>query len=891
MSESVRSIDMPPETRTRRRGRWIAAIVVVLVLLVVVPPFISLNRFRRTIVHSISAGLGRSVEASSVELQLFPRPGFVLHNLRVGEDPAFGAEPVMMADTVTAGLRASTLWHRRVEIATLKFDAPSVNLVRDADGHWNFESLLRNSPALHGHGSVVASRSGNRLPFPYVEATEARINFKLGAEKLPLSLERANLAVWQDSPHVWRMRIRANPVRTDLSVEDSGQIRGEGRLLTGGELMNAPVRASLEWRRVELGDISRLLHGEDDGWRGTVDWTALAQGTLADVVVTSDIAVEEFRRAEFMPVNEMDLSAHCQARYARNHAALDSLACNAPVEGGHLWLRGFGALPTTSATPVPYGGKVRKHTTEPGSRLRAGDQETSPGSRIEIALQKIPAQFFLDLLGHVHPGVAPDASASGEVNGRADCLWQGLHIPTACTGEVRAPELRLQLAHLDRPLRLSPLVLAAASEENSPTLWRLEPVHVSLGGETAATIAGTAGSGNVALQVTGPADLTEMGRLAQSLRIPAFSGEVQSVRGSAQLGLTLTSNWLAGQDNSDLPGTAAISLSPSQWTGSVQLRDATLKLAALPVPIELASGRIDLTPAGIEWTALNGTFARIPFDGSIEWQTPCPTANSACARSFTLHTANLNAGHLQAALHGSAGGLFDLINPFAEDVPRLPKISGTFRADVLSAGRISLKDAILQLQLQGESAQLQSISGRIFGGTISSAPSGADSRGAGSARWGDGAPAYTLHVDLNRIQPDNVGAIWHERWGGGVADAKIDLKTQGWSAAELAGNAGGKFSVDWRNGMFPPAAEETNTPSLGKFDRWTAKGIVQSRTLVLDSSRMVPQIAPQRQGLVKPVTQSVTGTVTFGRALDLHLAPSGISIGGTLSAPPVQSPQ
>jgi hypothetical protein len=319
----------------------------------------------------------------------------------------------------------------------------------------------------------------------------------------------------------------------------------------------------------------------------------------------------------------------------------------------------------------------------------------------------------------------------------------------------------------------------------------------------------------------------------------------------------------------------------------VQLRNATLKLAALPLPIELATGRIDLTRAGIAWTALNGTFAHIPFDGSIAWQTPCPTANSACARSFTLHTANLNAEHLQAALHSGAGGLLDLINPFAGGAPQLPAISGTFRADLLSAGRISLKDAILHLQLKGQNAELKSISGRIFGGTLS----GAGEDGAGSAHWGNGAPAYTLRVDLNRIQPDNVGAIWHERWGGGLADAEIDLKTQGWSAAELAQNAEGKFILDWRNGMFPPAAEENTAPSLGKFERWNAKGIIRTGTLVLDSSRMVPQIAPQRIGLVKPVTQSVTGTVTFGRVFDLRLAPSGISIGGTLSAPAVRPPE
>ncbi len=315
----------------------LTAAVLLLLLAVVVPPFINIGRFRRSIIRSISAGLGRPVEARAVELQLFPLPGFVLHNLTISEDPAFGAEPVMAAETVTAILRPSTLWHARVEIATLRFDTPSVNLVRNAQGQWNFESLLRNSPALRRRKGAAHSMP---MPFPYVEATDARINFKFGAEKLPFSLEQANLALWKESRHDWHMRIKARPVRTDLTVEDAGEIRGEGELRTGGILMNAPIRASLQWRRVQLGEISRLLHGEDDGWRGTVDWTARATGTLADATVVSDIGVDEFRRAEFVPASEMDLSAHCKARYVRDNRGLDSVQCDAPVGDGKLLLRG-----------------------------------------------------------------------------------------------------------------------------------------------------------------------------------------------------------------------------------------------------------------------------------------------------------------------------------------------------------------------------------------------------------------------------------------------------------------------------------------------------------------------------------------------------------------------
>ncbi|MEO6964343.1 MAG: AsmA family protein, partial [Acidobacteriaceae bacterium] len=191
-----------PKRKAGHARTLVLGVIVLLALIIFVPPYINVSSLRRSIVQSISAGLGRPVYASAVELQLFPRPAFVLHHLTVAAEPSFGVEPVITAETVIANLRASTLWHRRVEIASLHFDAPSVNLVRNDRGEWNFASLIRNSPILRLAG---ASSSARALPFPYVEATEARINFKLGPEKLPFSLESAELAFWKESGNKWHV--------------------------------------------------------------------------------------------------------------------------------------------------------------------------------------------------------------------------------------------------------------------------------------------------------------------------------------------------------------------------------------------------------------------------------------------------------------------------------------------------------------------------------------------------------------------------------------------------------------------------------------------------------------------------------------------------------------
>src|SRR5580700_8428232 len=91
------------------------------------------NRLRSRIVSSISLALGRSVDVSSVHLRFLPQPGFDLENFVVHDDPAFGAEPVLRAQEVTALLRMSSLLRGKLEIATLSLDEPSVNLVRNPE--------------------------------------------------------------------------------------------------------------------------------------------------------------------------------------------------------------------------------------------------------------------------------------------------------------------------------------------------------------------------------------------------------------------------------------------------------------------------------------------------------------------------------------------------------------------------------------------------------------------------------------------------------------------------------------------------------------------------------------------------------------------------------------
>lgn len=182
------------EERGRKRGQLIRAVLAalaVLLLALFVPPFISVSHYRGRITNLISRSLGRPVRLSNVEVRLLPWPGFVLYDLSVAEDPAYGAEPVLHANKVVASIRLFALLQGRVEIGTISVDEASLNLVRAGPGKWNLDALFRTAAAQTG--PPTGASAPPRLPT--LEATDLRIDFKNGAEKLPFSLVNADLTV------------------------------------------------------------------------------------------------------------------------------------------------------------------------------------------------------------------------------------------------------------------------------------------------------------------------------------------------------------------------------------------------------------------------------------------------------------------------------------------------------------------------------------------------------------------------------------------------------------------------------------------------------------------------------------------------------------------------
>src|SRR5271157_41710 len=278
--------------RASRRTIWATLALVAVALLL--PPFVNVNRYRVRVAQSISRALGRDVTVSNIKLKLLPRPGLVLSDFVVGEDPSYGAEPMLRAASVTAYLRLTSLWRGRLEIGTLDLDDPSLNLVRRPDGHWNLEELVQRASSV-ASAPTNETRPEARPRFPYVKASLGRINFKLDNVKKAFAFTDADFALWQDSEDQWGIRLKARPMRTDVGISDTGTLKLDGRFQRASALRNTPVNPKFTFTGGPLGQVTTLVYGRDRGWRGTITSSATVTGTPAALGITLDAQVDDFR--------------------------------------------------------------------------------------------------------------------------------------------------------------------------------------------------------------------------------------------------------------------------------------------------------------------------------------------------------------------------------------------------------------------------------------------------------------------------------------------------------------------------------------------------------------------------------------------------------------------
>ncbi|MGA3223839.1 MAG: DUF748 domain-containing protein [Acidobacteriaceae bacterium] len=125
-------------------GALVAVFVIVAVCL---PLFLNADSFRTRIETTLTKSLGRTVTIGKLELSVWSG-GLVATNASVADDPAFSNQPFIQADTVKIGVELLPLiFSRALHIRGFSLASPKVQLLRAANGTWNYSTIGKSTPA------------------------------------------------------------------------------------------------------------------------------------------------------------------------------------------------------------------------------------------------------------------------------------------------------------------------------------------------------------------------------------------------------------------------------------------------------------------------------------------------------------------------------------------------------------------------------------------------------------------------------------------------------------------------------------------------------------------------------------------------------------------------
>jgi hypothetical protein len=820
------------------KRRVVAAAVVILLGLFLLRPGVS--RLKARITNSISRAVARPADIGSVHLRFLPQPGFDLGNLVIYEDPAFGAEPMLRAPEVTAVVRLTSLIRGRLEISRLELSEPSLNLVRREDGRWNWEALLERT-AHTPLAPTAKPKSEARPGFPYIEANSGRINFKTGQEKKPYALLNADFALWQESENAWGVRLKAEPLRADMNLSDTGLLRMNGTWQRAGSLRETPLQFSLDWSRAQLGQMTKLVSGNDKGWRGEVHLSATLGGTPAAMQVASDASIEDFRRYDIASSEGLRLAAHCDGRYNSAEGIIHEIFCSAPVGDGSITLHGDAGLPgvrtvdlTLNVESVPMTGVVqfarrakRNLPTdliptgnvqgnftmrEPGASAR-GLEFQGKGEIADLRLQS--ASNKVD----VSPGNVPFVLTSDDANGR-----------TAKNGKKSNAKAFL------------PEVFSAANG------LRVEygPFPVALGQLTPAQVRGWIGRAGYGMVIRGDGQVSRTLRLASLLGLPALKATVE---GAAQMNVEIAGSWTRNVSG-------ASGFSPPEVTGDVQLNNVRATVRGVNGPIEISSAVLHLLPDEARVDKLSARAADARWTGSVSLPRGCGTPG-ACVIHFNLNTESVGLSNLRAWV-GS--------QPSERRWYQVLSSAGTATPSFLQNLRASGKVSVGRLQIRNVDANRVTAALDLDHGQLKISDLRAELMGGKHlGEWqGDftaSPPIYTGSGTLTAISLQQAADAMHDSWVSGTAGGSYRLSGTGTNSGEFWQSAEGELQFDLRDGVLPRVTLKNDEGPL-RVVHWQGRARLHAGKIDLDKGKIISSAG----------AYEIRGNASLGRALDFKLS-------------------
>jgi uncharacterized protein involved in outer membrane biogenesis len=550
----------------RKAAFIIVGVLVVLILLAaVIPQFLDVNRYRGKIQSELEQQLNRTVTLGDMHVSLLP-PSVKVNNAVIGEDKDFQTgRPFATAEQLNISLQLLPLLHKDIAVNSIELVRPQVELVRNAQGAWNFASL--GNRTVKG-ATTPAKPKQNQQSFSLGELklTDGTVGMTdLQKHQSRAVYDHIDLALKNFAP--------GKPFDLNLEAHLPGQgkqvaqLAGHGGPIDDASMLNTPFNGKVTLQEVSLDGVKKFLNSQSLAQtNGTISGDATVKNRNGTVSSAGNLKIAN------AIVQGHDIGYPISVDYdVSNDLNNDVLhIAHANVKLG--------------STPFAISGSLNSKPTPALMDVKINAGNVSIGE-----LARLAAAF-----GYAFN---PDMQVAGRIS--ADVHAQGSTESPVLNGTLNASDLVISGKGLPQPVKVQAIQLALAPD-------------VIRSGNFTATTGGTSVSGHFALsQYSSKSPIanatlqipeTELGDV---LNIAHSFGAANDVTGNGRVALNVAAN-------GPIKNTVAMT-----FNGNGALRNATIHTAALTQPVNIQNAGLTFTQNGVAIDNFAGSIASTHANGRL----------------------------------------------------------------------------------------------------------------------------------------------------------------------------------------------------------------------------------------------------------------------------------
>jgi AsmA protein len=846
----------------RKLGIAIAVIAVLLVAAaLIVPHVIDINQYHGKIQAQLEKRLGRQVSLGNMSLSFFP-PSFEVENTTIAEDPQFASgHPFATTDKLSVSVKLWPLLQKEVDVNSLELVHPHIELVRNAQGVWNFATLGQEGKP------NPAQKAPPQAPSPTITTGPAN---KQPAGQLSLAnliINDGQIAITDLQKH----QSRAVYDHIDLKVSDfapnqqfsmklTAHLPGEGKQaiwlegkggpLKEADLLNTPFDGALRLDQVSTAAAQKFLNSQAlNGIDAVITGDARVGNSGGKLASNGTIRVENAR------IHNVNVGYPIALDY---DVADDLTSDIIQIHKGDLKL---------GSTPIALAGTINSRPTpaQIDLKLTAANASIAEAARLASAF-----------------GVAfgKDVEVKGQIN--ADIQARGAMDKPILNGQLSARNLDISGKEVPQAVKVNEITLsltpdAVRSNEFAATAGSTT-VNVSF---TVAQYSSPTSSISASLRATS-AKMGEIINIAKAAGVSAVEG----MSGDGTLSLDVRAQG------------PAKNMSALNFDGTGKISNATIKMPSLTKPLTIRNSdiRFSQNSASLQnvsialgQTTASGTLALKNFD--------------APQVQFTLNADKVNVAELQQIFAATPAqpvkrADFWRIVPEANaqtkaEPSMLTKMTGggTLTVGVIQYNDLLLNNAHANVTLDHGVIKMSPVTADVYGGK---------ENGTITLDMRPAQPVYAVNLKTDKVDANklisSVSDVKQTLYGMLASDVNASFSSS--SSDTIARSLNGNLAINLTNGKlmnvdlmhelaavgkflgssFGPAKNFTNLAQLtGNFD--VKNGLAQTNNLkaVIDGGTLAAA------GLVNLVDQSLNLHVTAVLNKAISQQVGGTQVGGFMN--------